>query len=176
MTEFALLPHLSAAFTWAVSSEVTGVLQWLGTVIAVVAIPATFFQSRRAATAAAEAASAVRMFQDRLGSINVAHSYSHLELAKGFLVAANYSAALIVMGLLKREIVQIIALLEQSTKPPLNLRTARRNLSYIETQLVRAVRSDPEFKQKVLDKAVDGLGNCLLDWENRYLTHRGPSS
>jgi hypothetical protein len=106
--------------------------------------------------------------------VNIAHTYSHLELAKGFLLAANYSAALTVLGILKRDVLQAISFFEDSLDKPLNLGTARRNISVIEIHVARALRADPTFKSEVLDKAVHGLSDCLIDWENRFITHTGP--
>ncbi len=89
-----IIPIWELIFKWAVSQEVTGVLQWIGTLIAVIGIPLAIRQARRAANAAEEARQAVTHFQQRLTSVNVAHAYSQLELVKGLVHNNNYSAAI----------------------------------------------------------------------------------
>ncbi|MGL9616429.1 hypothetical protein QRQ56_00385 [Bradyrhizobium sp. U531] len=168
-----ILNAAQLAFDWAVSQAVTGVLQWFGTALAVIGIPLTYRQSWKAAVAAKEAARAVTQFQYRLGSVNVAHAYSQLELAKGFVLSKDYTAAITVVGILKRDVLHTISFFEKAASPPLNLSVARRNISAIEVQLAKASRSDSTFKTRTLDRAISGLSDCLVDWENRFVTNAG---
>jgi hypothetical protein len=163
---------LAAFCAWAISQEVTGALQWLGTIIAVVGIPLTYRQSWKAANAAEEAARAVRTFQSRSKTANVAHSQSYLQLARGFVSSENFQAAESVVGILKRDVLQTISFLETEADPPENLAVARRNISRIEAQISKAGRKD-DFKPAILDRAMNGLSDCLIEWENRFVTSSG---
>jgi hypothetical protein len=160
---------MEALFEWAISQEVTGVLQWLGTVLALVGFPLTVWQASKAAFAAAEAAKAVREFQWRVRSVSAAHAYSQLELAKGFVSSKNYTAASSVVGILKREVLQTATTLEREDAPK-TLSQGRRNMALIESQLALAIRNDPTFKHRTLDGALRGLGECLIDWEHWIIT------
>ena len=164
MSENSLLSW-ETIFKWAVSQDVTGVLQWLGTIIAVVGIPITIRQSWLAAQAAEQARLAVAQFQRRLTSVNIAHAYSQLELAKNFVVSQNYTAAISVMGILKRSVLQAIEVLQNLENPPASISQGRRNVARVESQLALAARAAPNFNAAVLDGAMRGLGECLIQWE-----------
>jgi hypothetical protein len=156
-------------FEWAVSQEVTGVLQWLGTAIAVVGIPLAIRQSWLAKRAAEQAKRAVTQFQRRLTSVNNAHAYSHLELARGFVVSQNFSAAVSVMGILKRNVLQSIEVLQSLEDPPPSIAQGRRNIARMEAQLTLAARTAPNYNPAALDGAMRGLGDCLIQWEQLIL-------
>jgi hypothetical protein len=158
-------------FQWGVSQEVTGILQWLGTMLAVFGIPATYLKSRKAARSAAAAALAVKQFSQRERTSTVAHCYSHLGMARGFIMQEQYPAAASVLEIVKRDALQTIAFFEAGeAQAPENIVVARRNMATIEVQIAKAARSDPAFKAGALDRAVAGLGSCLLDWESRLQT------
>jgi hypothetical protein len=157
-------------FDWAVSQAVTGVLQWLGTAIAVIGLPLTYLKSRKAASAAVKAADAVQKFQHRISTVTIAHSYSHLELAKSFISVQNYAAANSVVGILKRNVLQTAKWMEQAEDAPPSISQGRRNIQRVESQLALATRGATTFKPASLEGALRGLGECLIEWEQWVVT------
>jgi hypothetical protein len=164
-------PTWQAAFTWAVSQEVTGVLQWIGTIIAVIGVPISIIKAAQAASAAGEARAAVLAFSKRLGLANTAHSLSQVDTLRQFVSSTNYAAAMIVATGIKRSIFHLVDNMSVE-----HIEQGKRNIATIEKQLSYANRNAAQFKRARLDAAINGLSDVLLDWERRFVQdYRGES-
>lgn len=156
---------LMDVFEWAVSAPVTGMLQWIGTAIALIGLPLTYIKAKKAAKEATLAAHAVARFQHRIVSLTISHSYSHLESLKGFVNENNYDAANAILSILNRTVLQTANWLDQADDAPKSISQGRRNINRIQAQLSLAARQDTSFDPTKLDKAIRGLGECLVEWE-----------
>ncbi|UYO42746.1 hypothetical protein KQX63_15195 [Rhodopseudomonas palustris] len=164
---------LDAIYRWAVSSEVTGILQWIGTAIAVFGIPLTYRQSKSAAKASQNAVRAVEEFRRKFSANSVGHAYANLQILRNHTNSADYKSALAIISTVRRDIIQIVDFLNSDTEPPKNLSTAQKNIRVIDKQIDLATRADPSFKEQALANAISGLSRCLLEWENRLISKNG---
>jgi len=158
----------TAWFDWGVSQGVTGALQWIGTLISVVGIPVAAWKAWTAATAAEKAELAVHDFNKRLSLANVAHTSSQVELVRNLITSGDFKAAMTVVAILKRTVLQIARNLQAGQNPPASTPQGPKNVRTIEHQLAKAIRADVKFNPSVLDAAIQGLGEVLLDWEGLY--------
>src|SRR3954447_17992196 len=129
------MPPPFSWFEWSVSQEVTGVLQWIGTIISIVGIPVAIWKSSKAASTAKATQRAVQAFSRRLRLVNVAHSYSQVEMIRNLVASQNFGAAMSVVGILKRTILQIAGDLESGSEPPSTVRQGKRNIAVVQNQI-----------------------------------------
>lgn len=91
-------------------------MTWVGGIVAVVGLPATFKQAQLARKSANSAEAAVRELEGRLNLANVSYSYSQLDGIRSLVAIGNVAAAQMILGPVKRTIMEVFQLLSSQTE------------------------------------------------------------
>jgi hypothetical protein len=102
---------------WLLSNETVAVVTWVGSIVAVVGLPATFKQALLARRSANAAEIAVRELEGRLNLANVSYSYSQLDGIRSLVAIDNMAAAQMLLGPVKRTIIELFQLCPPEPNP-----------------------------------------------------------
>jgi hypothetical protein len=150
---------------WLLANETVAVVTWVGSIVAVVGLPATFKQGLSARRAADAASIAVRDLEGRLNLANLSYSYSQLDGIRSLVASGNMPAAQVLLGPVKRTIVELFQLLSPQAEFAAKVEIARKSLKAMEYQLGLAVGSTNRYKASALARAISGLSDFLAEAE-----------
>ncbi len=159
---------------WFTANDTVAIVTWIGSLVAIVGLPATFSQAKAARKAANAAKDAVRALEDKLNLANLSFSYSQIESIRTMIVNGNLAAAQVLFSPVKRTIIEACQLLTSGMGIPPKVEVARRSLRVIEHQLGLAVGASDRYKPSVLRKALAGLSEFLAESEAglKFPVHR----
>ena len=150
---------------WSVADETVAVVTWIGTLVALVGLPATFMQARFARRAANAAENAVKALEDRLTLANLSFAYSQIEGIRNMVASNNASAAQVLLAPVKRTIIEVCQVLGSRSEMVARVEIARKNLFIVDHQVRMAAASSGHYKATTLTKALSGLSDFLLEHE-----------
>jgi hypothetical protein len=150
---------------WLLANETVAVVTWLGSIVAVVGLPATFQQALLARRSANAAEIAVTELEGRLNLANVSYSYSQLDGIRSLVASGNMAAAQMLLGPVKRTIIELLQLLSSRTEFAAKVQIARRSLKAVEYQLGLAVGDPDRYRARALARALGGLSDFLAEAE-----------
>jgi hypothetical protein len=159
---------------WFIANDTVAIVTWIGSLVAIVGLPATFSQAKAAHNAANAAKNAVRALEDRLNLANLSFSYSQIESMRALIVNGNLPAAQALFSPVKRTIIEACQLLSSRMGISPKVDVARRSLRVIEHQLGLAVGASDRYKPPALRKALSGLSDFLAESEAdlKFPVHR----
>lgn len=160
------------------SSEVTGSVTWIGTILTVVGLCFTFYQAREArkaaidaATGATEAERAVRRIEHQNTLSDAAHVSSQIELIVHLISSQQYHAIQLLFGTVKRH---IMIMLVRSPPPEDQEELIRKNLNAANRQISNSINEPAKFKPTLLTKSLTGLSGIIVEWEQNLKSQQHP--
>lgn len=154
---------------WLLSSDVTGAVTWLGTILTVAGLGFTFYQAREASRAAKDAAKgateaeqAVRRIEHQNTLADAAHISAQIELIIHLIGSQQYQSIQLLFGTIKRH---ITIMLVRSPPSDNQTETIRNNLKAAHLQILKSINEPHKFKPTILSKSLDGLSSTIIEWE-----------
>jgi hypothetical protein len=128
-------------------------------------LPVTFYQAWSARRAAAAAEQAVRQLEGKLNLANLGYAYSQLDNIRTLIASGNLAAAQLLLGPVKRTIIEACHLLSSTAELTDRVAIARKSLRVVEHQLNLAVGMSERYNASTLSRAIMGLSDFLVEME-----------
>lgn len=95
---------------WLLTNDTVGIVTWVGTIVAVIGLPATSRQARSARIAARASGAAAKALEDRLSLANLSFAYSQIESIRTLVASGELKAAQVMVGSVKRTVIEVCGL------------------------------------------------------------------
>jgi len=151
---------------WLSSNDVVAAVTWIGTIAGGIGLALTYWQVRRARTAAEAASRAVRSLR-RLNSVgHMAYSYSQIELIKRLVQDGQLAPAQSVFHSVKRSIVAGCQAAGNDQASRDRVEQATRNMVAVDLELAYGIDASERFSALTAVRALIGLGDFLSQLES----------
>ena len=151
---------------WLLDGTTLAIVSWIGTVIGLLGLLATYLQARAARKAAEQAATTVAALHGRLSLSNVAYSYSQIGALKSLVHSGSLPAAQMIFQPLKRDILEVCHMLSGRDALQGEIEVIRHAVRLAERQLDIGSEKGSAYKPRKLMQALSGLSDFLAAREN----------
>lgn len=148
---------------WAITAETTGFVTWIGTILGLFGLCATYVQAHGAKKSAISAKNAVENLEGRTNSSNLGFSCAQIETIKTLVYNDDLSAVQMLFSGVKRASLDLFVILKSQVSASGEIVTAKKNIYSIEYHMNLGIQNNSSYSKMVLTKSLIGLSGFLSE-------------